>query len=425
MHSTFENPDELRTVLETVQDGLFIISGERLVFVNQAFADIVGASTEALIDEPFIKHIAPHHREMVAGRYQRRLAGEPSPPEYEFDVVHEDGSIRSVHMRVGVITRPDGSKLAVGTMRDVTEQKRLIEQLRASEADFRNIVNNLPDVFYRTDPEGVITMASAYCEEALGYKPEEVIGHKMADFFVEPSDRDRVLDAIRANGGRVTTVETKMLDKDGGILWASTNTYFRYDADGNFLGTEGVVRNITPRKHMEDKLRHTATHDPLTGLINRSEAMARLEAALARAARAEEQVAVVFIDLDGFKPVNDRFGHRAGDQVLAEVGKRLASTVRDTDVVGRLGGDEFVLILEGRLTPEKIRAICQSAIAMLSQPYAVSGEEVQIGVSCGVAQSPADGSIGELLLRRADRAMYRAKAEGGGRCAFAAGLDEN
>jgi two-component system, cell cycle response regulator len=174
-----------------------------------------------------------------------------------------------------------------------------------------------------------------------------------------------------------------------------------------------AVRHAIERKRIERELSRLARHDPLTGLPNRLLFKDRLAQAVQRIDRRDQMVALIFIDLDGFKSVNDRYGHAAGDRLLRAVAARLCSVVRRTDTVARLGGDEFTIILEGLRHAGDAARIAEKALHSLSAPFTLDGRQVNLGASLGVAIASHPQEIPDALTRRADAAMYRAKAEGG------------
>jgi diguanylate cyclase (GGDEF)-like protein len=170
--------------------------------------------------------------------------------------------------------------------------------------------------------------------------------------------------------------------------------------------------------HMQERLLHEARHDALTGLPNRAVAEDRMEQALARAARRQQLFAVLCIDLDGFKVVNDNLGHHAGDELLQAVSTRLRSRVRHSDTVARIGGDEFLAIIEDCSGDSAAQAVAESLIAALQDPILIEGQTLAISGSVGIAMYPADGKNAAMLKRNADQAMYRAKSQGGSRICF-------
>lgn len=237
--------------------------------------------------------------------------------------------------------------------------------------------------------------------------------------LVHPDDRD----LVRANavsmlkGTTSTPYEYRFVTRDGDLRWAlETAASVRYAGRRAMLGN---FMDITDRKRSEEQLAHRAFHDPLTELPNRALYMDRLTRALALRERYPGEVAVLYLDLDGFKNVNDLYGHHAGDVLLAAVAKRLAARVRGSDTVARFGGDEFVVAVEGVTGRETALGVADKLCATIARPFIVAGHRLSVTVSIGVALSEPSTTDPEELLRAADTALYRAKAHGKARAVFA------
>jgi diguanylate cyclase (GGDEF)-like protein/PAS domain S-box-containing protein len=185
-----------------------------------------------------------------------------------------------------------------------------------------------------------------------------------------------------------------------------------HDRHSKAVGAVSVFRDMTEAQKQTEKLAYAAGHDPLTGLPNRNLLKDRAMQAIARAQRKDESFALLFLDLDGFKEVNDRMGHASGDALLLDVARRLASCVREEDTIARLGGDEFVVLLEGPTQDEQIKAVAEKILRTLREPYQLGKESTRISVSIGSSRYPGDGQDTESLLMHADSAMYRAKQQG-------------
>lgn len=295
------------------------------------------------------------------------------------------------------------------------ESVSLAEDLhqRKSEERFRSLVRNASDVILIIEPEGKIRFVSPSVERVFGYRPDEVVGLDCLT-FVNPQHADRVqafLTEVGTAPGMTRTIEYQVRHRDG--RWREAEaTATNLINDASVGGLVVNLRDVTERKEAEDQLAYQAFHDTLTGLANRALFMDRLQNALARAVRREEQSAVLFLDVDRFKIVNDSLGHDAGDRLLVAVAQRLSFCLREGDTAARLGGDEFTVLLEDlRDVSEAIR-IAERIAGDLTRPFEIDGREVFVTVSIGITVSRPGHHEHLDLLREADIAMYQAKAQG-------------
>ena len=258
-----------------------------------------------------------------------------------------------------------------------------------------------------------ITSWNAAAESMYGYAADEVIGRSIE--IIVPPDRLAEFGTVYERLGRGEFVEpfdTERMTKDGRRLEIALRLSPIKDQTGAVVGFSGIGRDITERRQAEERTRHLALHDPLTGLPNRALFQDRLEHALAEARRHGRQAALLLLDLDHFKDINDTLGHTAGDRLLVEVARRLDACVRASDTAARLGGDEFALILTELRRPEDAAAVARKAMQVMARPFRLDGQEMHTTTSIGIAIYPADGEDADQLLRAADMALYQAKAQG-------------
>jgi diguanylate cyclase (GGDEF)-like protein/PAS domain S-box-containing protein len=294
---------------------------------------------------------------------------------------------------------------------------RLVAVTRArGEARFRSLVHNATDVIIVVDANGVILYTSPAIGRIWHHRSADVLGTPFAR-LLHPDDVDRFtrsFDAALASD----TIDGASFD---GRIWSSAQHWRSFEAlTANLLddpSVNGVVltcRDVTERVALEAQLTHQAFHDPLTGLANRALFLDRVAHALGRLARRGRLVAVLFIDLDDFKTVNDGLGHSAGDTLLREVGVRLTSNLRPGDTAARLGGDEFAVLVEDAADQKTITAVAERLITAIEQPFAIGDATAHITTSIGIATRATSGAAPQLLIRDADLAMYDAKTRGKG-----------
>lgn len=394
------------SLFERMQEGVFAIQDDCFILVNAALCELLNYSREELIGKPYIEVVGEASRALVLERAEQRLNGEHPPNLYEIDLLMRGGTTIHAQIKASTFRLGDQSIINVGSIRDISSEKRILQKLRQSEQEFRRIIENLPDIFYRTDDQGVITMASPYAADVMGYQLDEIIGEPLAQFYAKPNERESTLAAILQGNGDMVAVESCLRHKDGSIVWVATHAFARLDEHGAFLGVEGVARNITERKILEQRLRHMAIRDPLTQVFNRFGFDECLNAAINRARRNKSTVALLFFDLDKFKAINDNYGHDVGDQFLAAFAKRLEIGFRETDTIARLGGDEFVALLENVDSDDAIYMLLERCITALSDPFTFQDFNLEFNYSYGVAQYPKHGGDPDALLKYADRAMY-------------------
>ena len=291
-------------------------------------------------------------------------------------------------------------------------------ELRLRERQLTVLMNNLPGMAYRCKNDEFWTMlfASAGCEQLTGYCPEELIDNRVKSYaeLIEGGDAARIVDEVSnaIEKHQSFSVEYAITRKDGRKIWVWERGCGVLEDDGSVV-LEGIVLDISDRKQLERELEEMAIRDSLTGLFNRRELSRALEEELERAKRYERPLALLWIDFDHFKDVNDNWGHAAGDAVLCSVSRILQDSVRSVDVVGRFGGEEFVIVLpemgqeEAIDTAERLRQKVRNKPVFLD-----SGHNVPVTISIGVAVYPVHGHTRDMLSAAADKAMYQAKMQG-------------
>ncbi len=296
----------------------------------------------------------------------------------------------------------------------VRENMRLyIEQTaKETEARFRSLVQHSSDVFAILDPMGIVRYVSPAAERVFGTSGDRMVNRTLAE-LVHEADRgayEAHFSASLMGSSSTSHIGCRMIRTDG--EWMRTETVAtNLLGDANVNGIVLTIRDVTERVTLEEHLRHQALHDPLTGLGNRALFQDRVAHGLARAERTNDEVAVVFLDLDNFKEINDSLGHAAGDAVLVQTANRLRTCLRDSDTAARFGGDEFAILLEQTRGEGEVMDVANRISAALGRPLQVEGKDVDLNASIGIARAQPQQSADEVL-RNADVAMYHAKARG-------------
>jgi diguanylate cyclase (GGDEF)-like protein/PAS domain S-box-containing protein len=286
--------------------------------------------------------------------------------------------------------------------------------LRGSETRFRDFTEAAAEFVWETDLQGFVTFSSSRVETISGYRQRELIGHRPQE-FMPPGEAERVhewLAAHRQADGSFRDLEYRVVSRSGEVRWLLLNGVAILDENGQRVGWRGTGADITDRRAAEDRITYLATRDPLTELPNRVLLADRLAQGIAAAQRNQRSIALLFIDLDRFKNINDSLGHEVGDLVLKGAAARLVACVRQGDTLARIGGDEFVMVLEGLRHAEDAAQVAAKILSALSQPFEVAGHSLITSCSIGISIFPDDAPDERTLMKNADIAMYHAKERG-------------
>lgn len=323
------------------------------------------------------------------------------------------------------------------------ERRHIAAALDESERMLAGVMSNLPGMVYRCrhDEDWTLEFASDGCLALTGYSPEDLVDNRRISFqqMIHPDDLDNVARLIDAalKARRPFQLVYRLQTAQGAWRWAWEQGQGVFAPSGEFVAIDGIIMDITERVRIQERLHYLAHHDPLTELPNRTLFADRLEQALRRARRGRHGAALLFLDLDGFKEINDTLGHEVGDRVLQAVARRLKSCVRDSDSVARLAGDEFAVLLENMAQADDARRVSEKILGALTDPIPVGECQLRVTCSIGISLYPddlapvADSESGpapdhgaDVLLRNADLAMYRAKQRGpNGYAFYARGTD--
>ena len=390
-------------IVHTSDDG-------RYLRVNRKFCEMMGYDESELLDRKAADFTIPGDRDRDARN--RRLMWEGKLGNYaeEKQYLRKNGSILWANRTVSLARDAAGKPLFfIRVIEDITERK---------EADlrYRSTFDNAPIGIMHTDIDSyrILHVNPKLCE-MLGYTEQELLQMHSSD-VVHPEfrfiDRDKYLEPILKGEESAYSSERKFLRKNGEVFWVNRTVSLARDTSGKPLHHIRIIEDITKRKLAEDKLNYLASFDTVTTLPNRYVFTDRLGQMLAQAQRNNWSVAVLFVDLDRFKTVNDTFGHAAGDDLLRQAAQRMQDCVRTSDTVARLSGDEFAVMLSNLARTDDAGVVAQKIVESLVAPFSLKGEKAYISASVGIALYPSDGDNPDVLLRNADTAMYRAKSEG-------------
>jgi diguanylate cyclase (GGDEF)-like protein/PAS domain S-box-containing protein len=356
----------------------------------------------------------------IVGAYE--VYEDAAPIEIAVDAARRDvvlfvGAMSAALLAIVYVAFAGSSRLLANQNRRLREQsvteQLLTTDLRRSEERFRSLVRNSADVNVIIGRDGTIAYESPAVERVLGYRADDRIG-KLALDVVHPEDRlrlRRLFVTVARRPNAEASVELRARHSDGS--WRAIDAVIKNLIDDPAVGGAVVnYRDVTPRKTLEDELRLRAFHDALTGLPNRALFIDRLEHAITRSKRSRERMAVLFLDLDDFKTINDSLGHGEGDQVLVATAARLQGGLRAGDTIARMGGDEFAVLLEDSTKEDAPVDVAERLLATLQEPFTHGDRELFVRASVGVALIGGRSASAEELLRDADAAMYIAKGRG-------------
>ncbi|HEY4845137.1 MAG TPA: EAL domain-containing protein, partial [Candidatus Dormibacteraeota bacterium] len=408
-----ESLRRLAAMVATSSDAIMAVDLEGCILTWNAGAErMYGYSADEIVGKS-LQTIVPDTRSSeLTAALDRVRHGEPE--EIETVRKRKDGSLIEVSISLSPLSDVNGAVVAsTGIHRDIRVAKRAAQELRASEERYRRIVETAFEGVWIIDGNNRTTFVNRRLTDMLGYGAEEMIGKPVLDFMDAEAQAAFVANRERRQHAHQPEHEFRFRRKDGSELWVLLEASPDEDASGNYVGSLAMVTDVTERRRAQKALEHQALHDALTGLPNRLLLADRLAWALGSAQATQRQVAVLILDLDHFKEVNETFGLQAGDRLLEQVGPRLQYEIGSQDMVARLGGDEFAVLLPDT-DATGAATIAASLLVALEQPFEVEGQHLDVAASIGIAVFPKDGQDPDTLLRRADIALFVAKQARGG-----------
>lgn len=397
-----QNESKFRAITEQSSEGITVADTYgKYTFVNSAFCEMIGYSEEELLQMTVFDVKAP---EQDTSSFERTKSSEEGKQVHVL-LQRKDGT-KFMSEVTGKMIEFGGVMQVLGTVRDISDRVKAEEQIRTLSL----AIEQSPVSVLITDADANIEYVNSAFEKVTGYKAEEVIGAnpRLLKSGNTPDKQYRKLwDAI--SSGESWEGEFENRKKNGETFWEHAHFAPVVDTNGKIQHYLAVKEDVTMRKKQEDRILHQAHFDALTNLPNRFLALDRLSQLINEAKRDEELVAVMFLDLDDFKKINDSLGHETGDKLLIEAAARLSHIVRGGDTVGRLGGDEFIVILGGITDTNDAHHTAENLLNRFRDAFHIDGRELILTVSIGIAIFPQDGDSASDLLRNADSAMYHSK----------------
>ncbi|HVI50369.1 MAG TPA: diguanylate cyclase [Candidatus Sulfotelmatobacter sp.] len=413
-----ESEERFRTLIEVSPEAILLCTDQAVAFANPAAVSTFGAGRrqDLLVMNPrrlFASDALDKVMEAVRGGLHKEPGDDPD--RVECLLLRLDGQPFDAELTVATVSHR-GRPAAEVIVRDITERKLAERQYRLTAAVFETI----DEAMMVTDANNRIVTVNPAFQRVTGYDVSDVMGRN-----------PHLLSSGRHSHKFYQDMWTQLLSmghwhgevwnrrKNGEVYVQRATLSLIRDAEGRIVNHVGVFSDVTDEKQEAERIRYRASYDALTGLPNRSLLHDRLQQALAKAVREQGMLAVLFLDLDGFKPVNDRLGHLAGDQLLMAVAQRLKDCVRESDTVARIGGDEFVIVLPDVAEVADAALVAGKVVQSLNDPFDLDGASATIGTSIGIALFPDHGVTAEQLVGAADQAMYVAKQTGKGRYVMA------
>jgi diguanylate cyclase (GGDEF)-like protein/PAS domain S-box-containing protein len=407
-----ESAELAQALMRCTGTGIYIIQDGRFQYVNSLFQELAGYTEQELRGVYSLDLVHPEDREAVRGKAIENLRGHRLLP-YEYRLMRKNGEAMWVLERLSSIEYR-GKRAAVGSFMDITDRKRADQALQQSEGKYRTILAEIQEGYYEVDLAGNFTFVNNATCRQLGYSKEELIGMNYRAYVPKEEIKGmyKAWNKVYRTGKPLKSFPFTCIREDGTQIFLEASVSPLRNNEGKIIGFRSISRDVTEHKQFEQKLTEMATHDPLTGLPNRILLSDRFTIALALSRRTGNRLAVLMLDLDQFKTVNDSMGHDVGDQLLKAVGERLTGIMRKSDTVARIGGDEFVLVLPQIPQANEAAKFAQRILDGFREPFVCDDRRLSITTSIGVAICPEDGKDIESLLKNADTAMYWAKEQG-------------
>ncbi|HUN53545.1 MAG TPA: EAL domain-containing protein [Smithella sp.] len=401
-----------RDIIANAGVGIYIVQKSKFVYVSELYQKITGYTDTELLGTESLNNIYSEDREKVRNKAIKCLKKE-SFEAYEYRFIKKNNDLMWVLETVASIMYR-GRRATLGSFMNITDRKNAEEALRQSEGKYRSILENIQEGYFEVDLAGDFTFFNDSMCRITGCSKEELTGTNYRRFSDEENSGKvfQAFNRVYQTGEPTEGFDWLMIRKDGCKRYIEASASLQKSSQDKPNGFKGVIRDITERKLIEQELNHMATHDVLTGLPNRLLFSQLLNHAIQTAQRNKKKLAVLFVDLDRFKIINDSLGHEAGDKLLQEIAQRFKHLLRAADIVGRLGGDEFIILIEEVNELKQVANLAHKILTTTIQPMVLMGDECRVTASIGISIYPSDGQDEQSLMKNADIAMYFAKEEG-------------
>ncbi|MBN1474595.1 MAG: PAS domain S-box protein [Syntrophaceae bacterium] len=411
-----QSEERYRTILEEMEEAYFEVDlAGNYTYVNDANCRILQYSREEMLRKNFRFAMADDDFELVYNTFKNIYATGKPQKNIIFKGIRKDGTMGFAELTGFLLKNQEGESIGFrGIGFDITERRKLEEALRQSEERYRTIIEEMEEWYFETDLTGNILFFNDAITRALKYPAKGLTGLNFRAFIKQEQAEEiyKIFNQVYKTGEPVKNFPQEFVRPDGSITYAEFSIFPKRDEIEKIFGFRGVGHDITERKKTEQQLKHIATHDSLTGLPNRVLFMDRLKMAIAHAKRNKHKLAVMMLDLDRFKNINDSLGHMVGDQLLKEIGIRLTDLLRQNDTISRLGGDEFIVLLPEIVRMEDAGEVAGKIINVIQRPFICDNNHLITSTSIGIAIYPDDCHDIDSLMKNADTAMYSVKAHG-------------
>jgi diguanylate cyclase (GGDEF)-like protein/PAS domain S-box-containing protein len=390
-------------------DPVFSLDAQgQITSMNPAGERLTGYGQQELLAMNFMELVDRSNEGRLQEHFRRAISGEPQ--RMELTMISKNGERYQLLVNTVPIIIDNQNLGLIGIAKDVTEERMLEMKLRESEQRYRSLFEHNPDAIMSLDRRGRIVSMNPSTEWMSGYTRSELLNRSFMPLLPRDQHRKNIRRFIEVISGRSQNYETVAITKNGNRLILDV-TSMPIWVNNEIVGIFCIIKNVTEHKKMEERMNYLAYHDALTELPNRSRFQECLERTLRKAAEKRTLAAILFLDLDRFKLVNDTLGHTVGDALLKKVAERLKANLPPGNIVSRQGGDEFLILLDTD-SREVVTETAEKILQSLSASFILDEHEIYITPSIGIALYPNDGRTADVLLKKADRAMYQAKRQG-------------